>query len=344
MSVRRTSRPVLVVAVLLGVLSMASSVRAVLHEPGPEVRDGAFGEAGGPRARAIVVTLARGLVAHQRSDGSYEPGPDAAYAYEVERVAGAALATAALAEARRLGLADQVPGLDAALARGLAFIKSRQQETGVVGRTHPRDVWSQVEGTASAVLAFVVADRAEDGLAFEKAAKALARMLRGGVRNGWTRALATMTVARVAALGKVEAFGRPVSRLVDLREVNETPGKDGHLRTTDWNIAEAIARAVLGIRKGRDPFPPAMVTAVLADKPVWSGQGSDCKAWWMEAWLAARSGRGGPWFTDLLTMVEEEVQWTDGLVPGSFYATPLDQSSTLLFAFSEGLEAAGGGS
>jgi hypothetical protein len=334
---------VLVPALLLAVASAAFAVRAGVLEPPAANVEGHYAAASGRpsgagRAVALIGRLSRGLISLQRPDGGFDLGADGGYNYAIERIAASALATAALAHVRGLRPHVEVEGLDDALVRGLAFVKKQQIETGAIGRDEPKDRWSQVDATSAGLLAFVLSDRPEDRAAARAAAGALRRFSRAGLRNGWTRAFATMTIARIARLGLGdEIFDRGWRQLVEFRELKTRPSDRG-VQASDWNVAEAISRVVLGLRKGVDPFPAQVVVATLADLPVWSGQSSDCQAWWMQAWLAARSGSPdtGTWFADLLRVLETEAVEQDGTIHGGWYANTLSQTAGAIFALSEG--------
>jgi hypothetical protein len=303
------------------------------------LRDGAFGPARGAEAREAVAALARGLLAHQRADGAFEAGPDGIFAYEVERVAGAALALAALAEAEALGHAPDVPGLAGGIDLGVEFLRSRQGSTGLVGEPHVKDAWSPVEATAATVFALATRGRDASRPALEAAARALARLAQGSsIRNGWTRALAAMAVDRLLDEGEESLLGRPFREALDRREANTAPDRMGRIPVNDWNLAEAICRTLLEIRRGADPFLVGLADAAVLDLPEWRGQVSDCKTFWSQAWVVARTGRGEAWFSALLDASAEAPRPED-LVPGSFYATPLDQTSALLLALAQGLRA-----
>jgi len=147
-----------------------------------------------------------------------------------------------------------------------------------------------------------------------------------------------MTLQRVAGLGKNELFPRDPRSLVDVRELKQAP-REGLPQASDWNVAEAISRVVLGLRKGVDPFPGQVVLACLEDRPVWGGQSSDCQAWWMQAWLVARSGSpdAAVWFADLLRVLAEEAIEADHTIHGGWYANTLSQTAGAILALQEGL-------
>jgi hypothetical protein len=207
-----------------------------------------------------------------------------------------------------------------------------------VGHSEPKDQYSQVDATSAAILAFVLAGRREDLAPAQAAARALGRFGRAGLRNGWTRSLATMVIDRLVHLGRhEEIFDRPVRQLADVRPLREQ-APDRPVAADDWNVAEAIARVTLGLRKGIDPFPAQVTRAALEDLPVWSGPSSDCQAWWMQAWLVARSGseKARTWFGDLLRMLREKAIEGDDTIHGGWYANTLSQTASAIFALSEG--------
>jgi len=114
-------------ALLLALLSAAFALRAVLDSAPTAVPNGVFGAPQGPRARALVAQLTRGLLSLQRTDGGFDLGTDGEYSYLIERVASSALATATLASLQA-GPPDPQEGLrqaalrQVALARGLDYL------------------------------------------------------------------------------------------------------------------------------------------------------------------------------------------------------------------------------
>jgi hypothetical protein len=324
-------------ALLLALLSAFFAWRAVGHEAGPRTRDGAFRTEDAGRARALVKRLVGGLLALQRPDGGFDLGTDSEFSYLIERVAASSLATAALVRVQQLSPDVAVPGLEEAIARGLAYVKKQQSDAGAVGIEEPGDRWSQVDATSAALLALTLAERPDDEDARVGAARALRRFARAGLRNGWTRALGIMTVDRVANLGRDDLFDGNPRGLADIRDLKQA--REGPPQTSDWNVAEGIARVVLGLRKGADPFPARLTLAILDDPPVWSGQSADCQAFWMQAWLVARSGssQARDWFRDLLDALETEAVEDDNTIHGGWYANTLSQTAGALLALVEGL-------
>ena len=324
-----------VLALLLALVTAFYALRAAWWSPGGPPPGGAFGASGRADAEAIVGRLARGLMARQLPDGGFDPGE---YTYEIERVAASALATAALARIREHGLA--VPGLPAAVERGLDHLKAKQMDEGLVGYPERKDRWSQVDATSAALLAWAVAGREADAEAMQKAVDALKRAGRERLRNGWTRGLAVMTTKAVLKRGHADLFGKDPLALVDIRDLKQAP-REGPPQTSDWNVAEVICRVVRGLRKGADPFPAELVKAVLAEPAEWNYPSTDCAAWWMQAWLAARSGapEAGPWFATMRTVLAEEATGADDAVQGGWYANTVTQTSGAILAILEGLEA-----
>jgi hypothetical protein len=327
-------------ALVLALACAVFAVRAVVVEVKAAPRLVGLLGAEAPQARALVKRLARGLLALQRSDGGFDLGEGGGYNYQSERVAASALATAALAHVHRLAPTLEVPGVAPAVARGLGFLRKQQQKTGAIGFTEPDDTWSQVDATSAGLLAFVLAGREEDAEAARGCARALKRFSRAGLRNGWTRALATMTIDRAVQLDRHRDLWKDWRVLVDVRQLKQRPA-EGRVQTSDWNVAEALARAVLGLRKGVDPFPAQVVLACLDEEemPSWTGPSSDCQAWWMQAWLVARSGSpdAGAWFRKLLEVLADEGVEDDDTIHGGWYANTVSQTCGAIFALTEGL-------
>ena len=339
-----------VLALVLGLACAAFAVRAIDYvPPPPEVRplEGVFASQEADAARDLSERLARGILALQTSDGGFDLGANGQYSYLIERVATSALATAALAMLEdtwspetfpgSAPRAKRLPGLSAAVDRGLDYLKKQQTETGSIGREEPKDHWSQVDATAAGLLALVVADRPEDAEAREAAAKAMIRFGRAGLRNGWTRALGVMMANELVLRGHEDLLGGDARSLADWRQVRKQPA--GLPQASDWNVTEAISRVVLGLVKGQDPFPGQVTLSCLEDVPVWSGQSSDCQAWWMQGWLVARSGspEAPTWFGALLRVFSEEAVEDDDTIHGGWYANTLCQTSAALLVLLEGL-------
>ena len=326
-----------VLAALLALAAVAFSLRALDSVPPGPPAGGVFGTTGAPAAEALVLRLAKGLVARQQPDGGFDPGD---YTYDVERVAGSALVTAALAEIHRRGWAERVEGITPALARGLDFLRKRQEGTGPIGQEETQDHWSQVDATSAGVLALALADREEDRAALAAAAGALRRFTRAKLRNGWTRGLGVMVAARLDALGRAQALGDNPRSLADVRAIDRAP-REGPPQTSDWNVAEAIARVVLGLRKGADPFPGQVALAVLDEPAEWNYPSSDCAAWWMQSWLVARSGspQAPGWFEGLRRVLAADAVGEDDVIQGGWYANTLTQSAGAILAMLEGLDA-----
>ncbi|MDA1193999.1 MAG: hypothetical protein O2894_02335 [Planctomycetota bacterium] len=332
----RSMRGLTAVVILAGALALATigfALRAPFYVPPGPPPGGLFGASGQASAEATVARLARGLLGQQQADGGFDL--DVA-AYETDRVASSALAIAALARTRERGL--QVAGLDAGLALGLDFLKKRQIDTGAIGYEEPLDRWSQVDGTSAAVLAFGVARRPEDEEALKAAASALRRFARARLRNGWTRGLGVMATDALIRRGQGEVFGADPLILIDIRDLKQAP-REGPPQTSDWNVAEVISRVVRGLRKGTDPFPAALVAAVLAEPAEWTSQSTDCGAWWMQAWLVARSGAPGAadWFASMQRVLAEEAILETGTIKGGWYANTVTQTAGALLAMLEGL-------
>ena len=338
------------VAWLLAIACVGFSVRSLYWtppDPMTQPLEGVFPAEDAPEARALTERLARGILALQTSDGGFDLGENGQYSYLIERVATSALATAALASLDKVWTpetfpgdapkSERLPGLTAAVARGLDYLKKQQTETGSIGREEPKDHWSQVDATAAGVLAFAVAGRPEDEEALDAAAKAMIRFGRAGLRNGWTRALGVMMAERLVRLGLEDVLGGDARSLADWRQIRQV--SSGLPQVSDWNMAEAISRVVLGLVKGQDPFPGQVTLACLQDLPVWSGQSSDCQAWWMQGWLVARSGspEAGPWFSALLKVFQEEGVEDDDTIHGGWYANTLCQTSGAVMVLLEGL-------
>ncbi len=339
---KRTSPAALGIAVVLALLTAGAAVRALVVEMPPRLPTGVYGPEHGPEARTLVLRLTEGLIERQVDDGGFELPERDGHLTDMERLSTSAVVIAALAQVHALGDWARSPRLEAALHRGLAYLVSEQIETGPIGQLPlgGGGQWHQVDATSAATLAFVLADRPEDQPALAKCGEAMARFARGGLRNGWTRSLAAMTVDRVFALGQDSIYRPKDGRLVRGRDPGER--RD----TSDWRVAEAIVRLVL--LAGRDvsavdPYPGEIIAACLASPCRWNGQSSDLQSWWMRAWLVARARDSGEWFPDLLKAIRDEALLQGdrvlNRVPGGDYADSLLQTSCAVMALVEGLGA-----
>ena len=343
----RAPRAAQVTVAMLALASLAWTVVAATTPAVPDKRDavGRFGPAHAPRTRTLLRRLGRGLIACQEPDGGFRAGVDGDdHNDDAQRVAASALATAALAQLRDLGVA--VPGRDEALARARQFLVAHQTPRGAVLGTPPGSTRSQVLATCGAAWAWLVAPDAAHDRRLREAAAALRRHGRDGFENGYVRALAAMFAERIARDGREDDVldGQPRD-LVRWRAQDVLPDEPGW-ELWDVSLAEAISRSVLGLWARTpgvvDPFPARILEAVLREPPDWSGASSDVQGWWMQAWLVARGGqgRGAAWFLALLDVLTE---WTDeesDLVPGGFYASALVHTACGVMALAEGLLAA----
>jgi hypothetical protein len=333
----RGSAALIALACVLALATAVFSVRAIgwTPEAASAPPGGLLGEDKLEDAHAMVRRLCMGLLKRQLADGSFNPGEDR---YETERIAASALACAALAKVQKHGGID-IPELGTRLALGLDYLKKKQIETGPIGYEEPKDRWSQVDATSAAMMAFALTDRREDDEALVRVASALARFARARLRNGWSRGLGVIAANEVMMSGRGSIFApKDPYVLVDIREIKQMP-REGPPQTSDWNVAEVICRVVRGLRKGRDPFPAQLVQAILDEPADWSYPSTDCGAWWLQAWLIARSGAedARPWFQTLLKVLEEDAVFENDAVKGGWYAHAIGQTAGAILALLEGL-------
>ena len=339
----RAPRAAQAAVVLLALAAVGLTVRAALTEPTHDLRDvvGRFGPTHAGHARALLARLGQGMLACQEDDGGFraDKEPSSQHNDDAERVAASALAATALAQMVELGI--DVEGLRPGLARARAFLRSRQTERGAVLGVVAGALRLQVEATAGAAFAWLLARKDEDAKALRDAGAALRRMGKEGFENGYPRALVAMFAERVAKQRReaIVLEGQPRD-LVRWREQKVLPSEGG-FELWDSSLAEAIARTTLGqmtrTQGAIDPFPLRVLKAVLATEPDWSGASSDVQGWWLQAWVVARSRLGQDWFRALLEVLSE---WTDeetGLVPDSYYASAVVQSAAGAMAIAEGL-------
>jgi hypothetical protein len=327
----------LAVALVVGGVSVGAALRAFTWEPPP--REPAIPAGDRERARALAARVASALIALQKEDGTFDRAPgDEDRDPEARRVASAALAAAALARARDLGIGGEP--VSAALARALDRLKAGQvqdqpgrvkggafaaMETGV--RADPRP---SLEATSAAVMALALAGRPEDEASLRRGLDAFRRAVAYGAFQGWTRALAALAVDTVVARGRAGWFERPVADLV-------AQGPVDRVDCGDYRLAEAIVRR---IRTGPDGDP--LVGQVFAacvedpDHPRWAGESTPVDSWYLQAWLAARSPGGAEWFRRAVPALEKGIGPT-GRLPESVYADVVTQNACALLVLAEGL-------
>jgi hypothetical protein len=282
-----------------------------------------------------VHRLATALLTLQAEDGVFDPYAGETGPPEVLRTAPHALAAAALARASELGAAASVPGLEAGRDRALAVLTDRQRPGGSFGALPPaaQNPWPGVEATAAAVLAFGLARRPEDRPVLQAALVSLERTTAYAVRDGWTRALVAMALEAAAARGATAMLGKDPRRLVRV-------GGDGaRADCTDVGLAEAIVRLVRGV--GGD-LPGTVVSACAVDPPTWQGERTDVSAWWMQAWIAARTAGADrvPIDAALAQALDEALaDAPEGRIAEGWYADEITQTASALLAAAEGLRA-----
>ncbi|MDJ0973672.1 MAG: hypothetical protein QNJ98_04370 [Planctomycetota bacterium] len=323
-----------VVAFALAALTLKLGIDILTHEGPPPVRmQGLYAGEDADRAERLLGRFAKALVAMQQVDGSFYAGAEEVGEQGVhERLASTALATAALARLRTSGVALPDVDLDGALSGALAHLQANQTDDGAIGKlaVGPEQKFFQIDATSAALYAFVTVGDVQAIEAAKGAAPALAGFAKAGLRNGWPRSLAAMTVAQVFDQRRQALFPREAGRVVRGRQVGE---KDG----VDFQVTEALVRTVL--QPGTsvvDAFPGKVQAALLADPPFWRTMQSDVQLWWMKTWLVARSEAPGPWFTELVRTLEEEAILADGRVPGGYFADTLVQTAAAILAILEG--------
>jgi hypothetical protein len=315
-----------VVAALLALLTITAALVALaIPEPGLSAE-----------ARRLA-RFVRVLVALQGPDGAFEPEPDAPDLPEVLRTFPHALATAALARAHALDLAAEVPGLDAARDRALDVLSARQKPGGGFGGLPPSagNRWPGVNAIAGGVLAFSLAARPGDAEPLRGALAALERSAAYELRDGWTRGVVALALHAARARGALALIGRDPTGLLAVGEPDEEPG------CRDEQVAEALVRRVRGLPGG---YADAVVAACAAREPVWLGERSDLQAWWMQAFLAARSPAGARWLGLYREALDEALEVAPpGRIGGGWYADEVTRTACAVLGLAEGLAPLGPG-
>jgi hypothetical protein len=319
----------LALALLLAGVTVGAVVRARGIDPSPPPR--------GPAAD-LARRLASGLLALERPDGSYDRLPgERDMEPEVRGTVASALAIAAIARLQRMGL--EVPGMDEAVARGLGFLAKRQAAGrggafGAMPAGIQSSPWPAVHAVSAGMMAVCAARDPGHAAVLDGATSAFERAVTYGVPKGWTRGLAAMAGAYVADACP-ERWRRPLAGLLE-----ETPADAEQVDCGDFRLSEAILQVA---RRGRStPFAEQVVQACTADPefPRWSGDSSDVQAWWMQAWLAARTGGEAArlWFARVLPALEE-ARKALGRIPEGYYGDTVTQTACGVLVLVEGLEA-----
>lgn len=346
----RAPTPVLVGALVLAVCVAAFSVIAAQRDStaGPSAK-GLYAAKDAERAERLLTRMATALLAMQTEDGGFHPGEQEVGVQGVhERLASTALATAALARlrdvgfplaelerelARTAGRVENYADLDAALARGLKHLRAAQTDTGAIGKLAlgPEQKFFQIDATSAALYAFVTIGDVDSVKAARRAGPALVGFVKAGLRNGWSRALAAMSVDRVfsARRGK-SVFKREDGRVVKGRQVGERD-------SIDFRTAEAVVRNVLQPASGAvDAFPAKVLASIHAEPPLWVTMQSDMHLWWKQAWLVSRGAEPQAWFAQMVRTLEDEAILADGRLPGGYFADTLVQTACGILAILEG--------
>lgn len=303
---------------------------------------GSFSPEDAERARRLLGSLLSGLASLQEPDGGFllwdvsdrpsSPEP------EIRRTASSALAAWALVAAAARPEAAERPWTLSARDRVLAYLLGRQKEVqgGGFGAMPPNplgavDAGPEVTALAAGALSLAGTRDPAHAVGAGQAARRLAQVATGPVRDGWMRALLAMAIDGLLASGRQADLGARGRTLLPLGNAPVEPD------CGDYRLAEAIVRTLRGAPATGDLFPEQVLSVCLtAEPPAWNGQGSDLASWLMQAWLAARSRQARPWFAAVLPALEEAVR-PDGLVPQSVYADRVAQTACAVLVLLEGL-------
>lgn len=352
MSARRRATPAWV-AWAGGALAVASmvfawQVRDLTARPSGAVRgDGLYSASRAGEVRHLMVRLAAGLVACQEDAGWFRPEAGTqgtGYNDDGERTAAAGLALAALATVRDVQAAGpSVPGLERALSRGLAWLRTQQLPNGAFARGDGASAWLPAEATAAAFLAFLLAADPADAPLLDGAGTALTRLAEDKIPAGRSRSLVGIAAERALGLDREGFLPKGLDALLDVR-FDDVVATGSEYLLWDTTLSEVVTR-VLRARgtAAYDEFPSRVAQAVLDKPPSWRGDNTDVTAWWVQAWLVARVAGSAPWFEALPGPLAE---WAgeDGLIPGGFFAPSVLQTAAAVLALDEGLRAVAIGS
>lgn len=326
---------VLAGAVLLGLAAAVLAVMATQHEStaGPGDRGLYTGESA-KRADALVKRLTQALLAMQMKDGGFYAGDgEVGVQTAHEKLASNAIAASALARVQQLGI--ELPDIDVRerLDLALRHLRKNQTESGAIGAlaVGPEQRFFQIDATAASLYALITFADVDSVKAARKAGPALADFANDGLRNGWSRALAAMSVERVFVSRRGKSVFRPEDgRVMKGRQVGDRDGRD-------FRVTEAIVRTVLQPgSQAVDAFPAQVLADIRSEAPLWITMQSDMQLWWMEAWLVARGGDPAPWFEELIRTLEEDAILADGRLPGGYFADTLVQTACGILAVLEG--------
>ena len=188
---------------------------------------------------------------------------------------------------------------------------------------------------AHACCAFSLAERPGDVEVLRGALAALERAAAYELRDGWTRGVVALALHTAGARGALGLLGRDPTGLLGVG----APDQDAGCR--DEQVAEALVRRVRRLPGG---YPDAVVAACIAKEPVWLGERSDLQAWWMQAWLAARSPRGAEWLGLYKEALDEALEvGPAGRLGGGWYADEITRTACAALGLAEGLAPLGPG-
>lgn len=309
-----------ILAVVLALLAVVAALFALRSEERVRTPD-----------ELRLARFAQVLVSLQGADGAFDPEPDAPDLPEVLKTFPHALATAALARVQALGLAPEVPGLAAARDHALDVLRARQKPGGGFGGLPPSagNRWPGVNAIAGAVLAFSLAERPADVEALRGALAALERSAAYELREGWTRGVVALALHTARARGALALLGRDPIGLLGVGEPDDAAG------CRDEQVAEAVVRELRGLAR---TFGDAVVAACVEKDPVWLGERSDVQAWWMQAFLAARSPEGAPWLQTHREALEEALELAPrGRVGGGWYGDEITRTACAVLGLAEGV-------
>lgn len=329
--------PAVVLALALACVAAVGAWRfGAAEDPVHPLRAG-FAPAQVPAARALLARVLDGLAGLQEADGGFalerpedRPVPPEP---EVKRTAASALAGWALALGE--GRAAASGRARAALARTRAHLVARQQGDGTLGRMPPNALGrvereAEVTALCAGVLAALGSAEVPDRLLVGRASQALPPVL-GGLRDGWQRGLAAITLEALVQHGRTGGLGPDPRRLMAEGEVRREPD------CGDYRLAEALVRRLRSGDGAPDPYPGTVLAACLGREPLaYGGQTSDLRSWLLQACLVLGRPEARAWFAAALPALEEAVG-AEGTVGAGLYADRVSQTACAALVLGYGL-------
>lgn len=326
----KTPLPVVIAALLLGAVVIASSVLAAVRgTPAPEKPPDVptrFGPATFPRIDALRDRVVTGLMALRQPEGDFTIHGGAGVDPEERREA-TAMGILGLSIGKRMG--SKVPGVSEAIVAARAVLIRPPKR----GALPSGNRILKIKIIAATLLALSIgADPADVGRTKDLTAAFLATTDVGPPVQGWPQGVTARAFAQIIDSGRASELGDDPFAAIPIWD-NTGSTRDG----ADQRVSEALAQA---IKSGPAGMPSEIFAKVIEDPIEWNGERTDLARWTLRAWLAARVPGGDAWFVRALPALEAAVDPT-GRIEGEMYGYPAARSAQVLLILWEGISRGG---